>query len=101
MDFHINQTPDKAIIVFDVNKIMGTEAAGVHESILDLIDNGCKLIAIDLCKVTFITSYGLGILMYAYTICTKRDVGFYITGLNERLQEIIQKVNFHKIIDIK
>jgi len=74
MDFHIDQQKDKSVVVFDADRIMGTEAAEIHEAILDLIKADCKTIAIDLSMVNHITSYGLGILMYACTTCKKRKV---------------------------
>ena len=101
MEYHIEQHQDKAVIVFDISKILGTEAAGIQNAVLDLIEKDKKTIVVDLTKVEYITSYGIGMLIYAHTTCTKRKIEFYVVGVNEKVDEILKIVHLDKIFDIR
>ncbi len=101
MNYHIEQNQGKSVIVFDVEKILGTEAAGIQNAVLDLIEQDNKTIVVDLSKVDYITSYGIGMLIYAHTTCTKRDINFYAVGVNEKVLEILKIVHLDKIFKIQ
>ena len=101
MDFHIEQKQDKSVIIFDTTKILGTEAAGIQNAVLDLIEKENKNIVVDLSKVDYITSYGIGMLIYAHTTCTKREINFYVIGVNEKVLEILKLVHLDKIFNIQ
>ncbi len=101
MNYHIEQHQGKSVIVFDVEKILGTEAAGIQNAVLDLIEQDNKTIVVDLSKVDYITSYGIGMLIYAHTTCTKRDINFYAVGVNEKVLEILKIVHLDKIFKIQ
>ena len=101
MNYHIDEQQEKSVIVFDVSKILGTEAAGIQNAVLDLIEKGNKTIVVDLSKVNYITSYGIGMLIYAHTTCTKREIEFSIVGVNDKVYEIFEMVHLDKIINLK
>ncbi|MFZ0389032.1 MAG: STAS domain-containing protein [Calditrichia bacterium] len=101
MIFHIDRQQDKSVIVIDKNNIVGPETGGIQNAVLDLVENQAKTILLDLSKVNYISSYGIGMLMYAYTTCTKRNVEFYLTGVNEKVLKILEIVNLNKIFIIK
>jgi anti-anti-sigma factor len=56
---------------------------------------------VDLSKVDYITSYGIGMLIYAHTTCTKREINFYVVGVNEKVLEILKMVHLDKIFKIQ
>lgn len=101
MNYHIDEQQNKSVIVFDVSKILGTEAAGIQNAVLDLIEKNNKVIVVDLSKVDYITSYGIGMLIYAHTTCTKREIDFSIVGVSKKVYEIFEMVHLDKIINIK
>ena len=101
MEFHIEQKQDKSVVIFDTTKILGTEAAGIQNAVLDLIEEGSKTIVVDLTKVDYITSYGIGMLIYTHTTCTKREINFYVVGVNEKVLEILKLVHLDKIFNIQ
>jgi anti-sigma B factor antagonist len=101
MDFHIEKQQDKSVIVFETSKIMGTEAEGIQNAVLDLIEQGSKNIAVDLTNVDYITSYGIGMLIYAHTTCTKKEINFYAVGVNEKVMELLKLVHLDKIFKIQ
>jgi len=97
MDFHIQKNKDQSVIAFDKSKILGTEAAGIQNAVLDLIENETKIITIDLSNVDYITSYGIGMLIYAHTTCTKKNIQFYVYGVNAKVLDILKLVHLDKI----
>ena len=101
MNYHIEKQQDKSVIIFDIEKIIGTEAAGIQNAVLDLIEEGSKAIVVDLTKVNYITSYGIGMLIYAHTTCKKREINFLVVGVNEKVLEILRLVHLDKIFNIQ
>jgi anti-sigma B factor antagonist len=101
MDYHIEQRQNESAIIFDKNKIIGTEAAGIQNAVLDLLEKENKTIVVDLSKVDYISSYGIGMLLYAHTTCTKRGFNFYVDGVNKKIAEILKMVHLDKIVEIK
>ena len=101
MDIQIEQQQDKSVIVFDKNVIVGKEAAQIQNTVLDLIEKGEKTIVADLSKLDFITSWGIGTLIHALTTCTNRNVKFSLTGVNEKVHEILKKVKLDQIFTIE
>ena len=101
MDYHIEHQQDRSVIIFETSKILGTEAAGIQNAVLDLIENDIKTVVVDLSKVDYITSYGIGMFIYAHTTCTKRNIKFYVVGVNEKVLEILKIVHLDKIFDIR
>jgi anti-anti-sigma factor len=101
MDFRIEKQQDKSVIIFEKSKSLCAEAAGLQNAVLDLIEKKNKVIAVDLSKVDCVTSYGIGMLIYAHTTCIKRDVKLYIIGVNEKVLESLKIVHLDKILIIK
>lgn len=101
MDLEIKKGADKTIIVLNKEKILGNEAVEFQNTILDQIEGGSKKLAIDLGKVNYITSWGVGILIYAHTTCKNRNVDFSLSQVNNSVLDILKKVKLHEIFDIE
>jgi len=100
MEFHIEQEQDKSVIIIDKSKIIGPEAGGIQNAVLDLIEKEARIIVLDLSKVEYISSYGIGMLIYAHTTCTKRNIEFQVVGVNEKVLEILRIVHLDKIFNL-
>jgi anti-sigma B factor antagonist len=101
MYIHTEKHGDVAVIVPDKNKLLGIEAAEIQNTLMELIDNGSKTIAVDLTPVDYLTSWGIGILIHAFTSCTNRDIRFYLFGVNDKVMDILRKVRLENIFDIR
>jgi len=101
MEFHIEQQEDKSVVIIDKSNIVGPEAGGIQNAVLDLVEKDAKSIVLDLSKVAYISSYGIGMLIYAHTTCTKRNIKFQVVGVNEKVLEILRIVHLDKIFDIQ
>lgn len=73
MSFKISERYNCNIIEFKGNVMGGPEATNLNESLHDLIDKGQKNVVVDLGRVSFMNSSGLGMLIGALT--TMRNAG--------------------------
>jgi anti-anti-sigma factor len=101
MEFHIEQQQDKSVIIIDKSNIVGPEAGGIQNAVLDLIEKDAKTIVLDFSKVEYISSYGIGMLMYAHTTCTKRNIEFQVVGVSKKVLEILKVVHLDEFLKIQ
>lgn len=101
MEFSLEKLDGKSIITLDKNISVGLDAAKIQNTIIDLLEEGSKTIVVDLSKLNYITSWGIGILIYAFSTCSNKNVDFYLTGVNERVLNILKRIKVDKIITIK
>ncbi len=101
MEFSLEKLDGKSIITLDKNISVGLDAAKIQNTIIDLLEEGSKTIVVDLSKLNYITSWGIGILIYAFSTCSNKNVDFYLTGVNERVLTILKRIKVDKIITIK
>jgi anti-anti-sigma factor len=64
MEVKTNETENGVVITLEGEMMLGYSANDFHEAIKNAIDNNKKKIVVDLSKVQFITSWGIGILIY-------------------------------------
>ncbi len=101
MNLKIEKRDDTAVLVLHQNLNVGSDAAKIQNAVLDLIQEGSKKIAIDLSNLNFITSWGIGILIYAFTTCTNRNVEFSLVGVNSKILAILKKVKVNNMFEIE
>lgn len=89
-----------AIINFGTNRILGTEANDFQNLIHGCISESKTKIIVDLTEVEYITSWGIGILVHAYTTTKNHDVEFCVAGVSEKVMEILKKVKMEEIFQI-
>lgn len=97
MNLHIEKKEDRAIITLEKKHILGNEAGEIQNSIMDLIESGYKKIDIDLSKIDYVTSWGIGILIHGHTSCANRNVNFTLTGVGDKVLRILEKVKLDTI----
>ena len=91
----------QSIIKINKDKILGTEGMEFQQAVLQSLDQGIKKIEIDLSDVNYITSWGIGMLVHAFTTTTNREGIFALTGVNNKVKTILSKVKMDKILNIK
>ena len=95
------QTRDKfAILKFEVDKITGYEAQEFQESLLNLLEKDFKFIVVDLSGVTFISSWGIGMLIHGLTTTRNRGGEFKIACAAETVLSVFEKVKIDKVLSI-
>ena len=93
-------SPDKSLIVVEKNKLLGAENGELQSLVQESIEKGSKNIVIDLSKVEYIASWGVGILVYAYTTCNNKGIQFNLKGINENVMNILDQLKLNKLFNI-
>jgi anti-anti-sigma factor len=104
MELNVINKDDFTIIKFNMDKLLGTEAAEFQNTVLDVLEKKVKSIVVDLSTVHYITSWAIGMLVHAFTTATNRNVKFVLSGVSARVHEILSKVKLDTIFtfsDIK
>ena len=100
MDLQIKKHPDKSVIILSKNVMIGSDAGAIQNSVLDLIQDGSKTIVVDLSNLKYITSWGIGALFHALTTCRNRGVEFCLSGVNQKITEILENVKLLQVFKI-
>ncbi|HMN49360.1 MAG TPA: STAS domain-containing protein [Ignavibacteriaceae bacterium] len=101
MEIEINERNDSTIIKFNKDKLLGTEAAEFQNSVIEILEKGVKSIVIDLSSVIYLTSWAIGMLVHAFTTATNRGAQLSLSGVTQRVRDILSKVKLDKIFSIQ
>lgn len=88
------------VIKFNQKSVLGTEAVEFQDSILNTLDKGVNSIVIDMSMVEYITSWGIGMLVHAFTTVTNRNSKFSLSGVTKKVHEILSKVKLDTIFQM-
>ena len=97
MDVKINETEKGVVILLEGKMMLGYEANDFHEAIENALDHNKKKIVVDLSNVEFISSWGIGILMYGYTTTTNKGGEFKLAAVSEKISEILKKTKLDTV----
>ena len=100
MEINITDRDDFTIIKFNKNSVLGTEGVVFQDSILSTLDKGVNSIVIDMSMVEYIASWGIGMLVHAFTTTINRNSNFSLSGVSAKVHEILSKVKLDKIFHI-
>ena len=100
MEINISDRENYTVIKFTKNSVLGTEGVVFQDSILDTLDKGVNSIVIDMSMVEYITSWGIGMLVHAFTTATNRNSQFSLSGVSGKVKEILSKVKLDTIFHI-
>lgn len=100
MEIRAEHSPDKSNIIIEKNKLVGIENETFQGLVLESIEKGSKNLIIDLAKVEYVTSWGIGILVLAYTTCVNRNVKFNITNVNENVMHVLHQTKLDTLFQI-
>ena len=92
---------ESGVTVLDISgKIMGgPDAESFHELIKELIGEDKKKILVNLGKVNWINSTGLGILIAGYTSVRDADGEFKLLNVSDRIESILMVTKLAGIFD--
>jgi anti-sigma B factor antagonist len=79
----------------------GPEAGQINEQINNNIDKGKKRIIIDLQKVEWMNSSGLGILIGAIQTLKNNDGALCLINVSERIRELLKITKLINVFDIQ
>ena len=91
---------NRSVILIDQKEWIGIQAEAFNNLIQESIDKLSKNISIDLSKVQFISSLGIGLLVRAYTTCKKRNIQFNLQGVNSQIIKVLNQVKLSQVFTI-
>ena len=100
MDFNTKHFQNKSVIVVEKNKLIGTEGQTFQDQIQSSIDNRSNDISVDLAKVEFLSSWGIGMLVHAYTTCRNKNVNFQIINVKENVIQVLNQLKMTELFSI-
>ncbi len=99
MEVKTNDTEVGVVITLEGEMMLGYEANDFHEAIENAIEHNKKKIVVDLSNVEFISSWGIGILMYGYTTATNKGGEFKLAAVSEKINEILTKTKLDTVFE--
>jgi anti-sigma B factor antagonist len=100
MEINAKHNDNKSVITVNNNKLIGVESEIFQNAVQELINKGSKKILVDLSKVEFISSWGIGLLVHAYTTCHNKNIAFAIGGINPQVMNVLNQLKLTEIFDI-
>lgn len=91
----------EGVVIIDLSgKLMGGSDAEIFkECIYDLLENGKKKIIVNLGKVTWINSAGVGILITGYTTMRKKEGDLKLLNVSEKIKSILYVTKLNLIFE--
>jgi anti-sigma B factor antagonist len=90
---------DVAVITVKGNLMGGNETDECHQTVKKLIEDGQKKLVIDLSKVKWMNSRGLGMLMACHTTISNADGMLKIAGATEKVNSLFIMTKLMTIFD--
>lgn len=100
MEISVKHLNSKSVITVNNNKLIGAESEIIQNLVQESIDKGSKEISVDLSKVEYISSWGIGLLVHAYTTCHKKNISFEIEGVNSQVMAVLNQLKLTEILKI-
>jgi anti-sigma B factor antagonist len=89
-----------SIIKFEVDQVIGLEAQEFQDAILSTLDKDIFAVIIDLSRVKFISSWGIGMLIHGLATTKNSGKEYRIAGLTQNVMDVLKKVKIDKVLDI-
>lgn len=99
MHYNIKEYNDVTVISVKGNLMGGPETVAIHEKVKELIDNNVKKIVIDLAKVKWMNSSGLGTMMGCLTSLKNANGELKLSGVAEKVKSLFMMTKLITIFE--
>ena len=100
MKVSIIETSHATIVKVELEHILGYSGTDFQEAVLNSVKGEKKYTIVDLSKVTFISSSGIGMLMYGFTTAQKNKKEFRICGCSQKLLDSFAQTKLDTVFKI-
>jgi anti-sigma B factor antagonist len=100
MEIYAQDNQDGTLITVDNDKLIGVESEAFQNVVQNSIEKGSKNISIDLSKVEYISSWGIGLLVHAYTSCHNKNIAFKLQGVNSQVMNVLNQLKLTTLFNI-
>lgn len=99
MKVKTKEVENGVVITLEGEMMLGYSANDFHEAIENAIGHDKKKIVVDLSNVHFITSWGIGILIYGHTTTTNLGGELKLVGVADKINEIFKKIKIENVFE--
>ena len=99
MDVKTNETENGLVITLEGKMMLGYEANDFHQAIENALAKDKKKIVVDLSNVQFISSWGIGILMYGFTTTNNNGGQFKLVAVPEKIDQTLKKIKLDNVFE--
>lgn len=100
MEIQAEHFPEKSVIKINKKGFIGIENEIFQGLVQESINKGSKNISVDLSGVDYISSWGIGGLVHAYTTCANRNIHFDLKGVNKSIKKILHQVKLDTLFNV-
>ena len=93
MSFNVSERYNCVIIELKGNVMGGPDAVNLNEKLHELIDQGKKNVVVNLSKVKFMNSSGLGMLIGGLTTLRKAGGDLRIANASDKIESLLMVTN--------
>ena len=100
MNVSIKDAGDATIVKVEVEQMLGYSGTEFQEAVMNCIKSEKKCTIVDLSRVTFISSWGIGMLMYGFTTSQNNGKDFRLAGVSEKIRDTFSKTKMNTVFKI-
>jgi anti-sigma B factor antagonist len=100
MEFYYHEVERDVLIISVDGGIDRHTSKGFVQDVINLIEDGSRKIIIDCEKLTYISSYGLGVLLRLHKRAKKAGGEVKIASVHSRIAELLNVTHLNKIFSI-
>lgn len=89
MNYTVDERSNSVVIALKGNIMGGPDGAKLHDTLHELKENGKKNVVVDLHKVKFMNSSGLGMLISAMTTMRNAGGDLRLANVADRIQSLL------------
>ena len=96
----VQEISNATIIKVELERMLGYSGTEFQEAVMNSIKSDKKCTIVDLSKVTFISSWGLGMIMYGLTSAQNNGKEFVCAGVSENVKNSFSKTKLDSVIKL-
>ncbi len=100
MELDIHEARGVTVLALQGQITMGEGDIALREAVSDLLETGTRNIIIDLGKVTFIDSFGIGQLIGCFVTVTNQGGLLKLCDLSSRMSSILQITKLNTVFEV-
>ncbi|GAB5520610.1 MAG: STAS domain-containing protein [Bacteroidota bacterium] len=89
MNFNVDERYNAVVITLKGNVMGGPDGAKMHDTLHEMRENGKKNVVVDLSKVKFMNSSGLGMLISGMTTMRNAGGDLRLANVADRIQSLL------------
>ena len=96
----VQEISNATIVKVELKRMLGYSGTDFQEAVMSSIKSDKKYTIVDLSKVTFISSWGLGMIMYGMTSAQNNGKEFICAGVSENVRNSFSKTKLDSVIKL-